>query len=85
MVWLGAGLLVLGLGTLFHPPLKLAVSGAKTSVAVIVGGLALMVLSSLIVGNEPLILAGRVPLARIARGSRRSWPAPPRRESNCGV
>jgi hypothetical protein len=49
---------VVGLATLFYPPLKLLIGSVTTSVAVIVGGLALMVLPSLIVGNELLILGG---------------------------
>ena len=47
-----------GLATLFYPPLKLIVASVTTSVAMVLGGLALMVLPSLIVGNELLILGG---------------------------
>ena len=46
----------LGLATLFYPPLKLIVGSVTTSCAMIGGGLALMVLPSMIVGNELLIL-----------------------------
>ena len=58
IVWGGVALFLFGLATLFYPPLKLIVGSVTTSVAIIVGGLALMVLPSLIVGNELLILAG---------------------------
>lgn len=58
IVWVGVALFLFGLATLFYPPLKLIIGSVTTSVAVIVGGLALMVLPSLIVGNELLILAG---------------------------
>ena len=58
IVWVGVALFVFGLGTLFYPPLRIIVGSVTTSVALIVGGLALMVLPSLIVGNELLILAG---------------------------
>ena len=58
IVWVGVALFLFGLATLFYPPLKVLVGSVTTSVAIIVGGLALMVLPSLIVGNELLILAG---------------------------
>ena len=58
IVWLGAALFLFGLATLFYPPLKLVIASVTTSVAITVGGLALMVLRTLIVGNELLILAG---------------------------
>jgi len=58
IVWVGVVLFLFGLATLFYPPLKLLIGSVTTSVAIIVGGLALMVLPSLIVGNELLILAG---------------------------
>jgi hypothetical protein len=58
IVWLGAGLFVFGLASIFYPPLKLLIGSVTTSVAVTVGGLALMVLPTLIVGNELLILGG---------------------------
>ena len=58
IVWVGVALFLFGLATLFYPPLKLLVGSVTTSVAIIVGGLALMVLPTLIVGNELLILAG---------------------------
>ena len=58
IVWVGVALFLFGLATLFYPPLKLLIGSVTTSAAIIVGGLALMVLPSLIVGNELLILAG---------------------------
>jgi len=58
IVWVGVALFLFGLASLFYPPLKLLIGSVTTSVAIIVGGLALMVLPSLIVGNELLILAG---------------------------
>ena len=41
---------------MFYPPLKLIVGSVTTSCAMIGGGLALMILPSMIVGNELLIL-----------------------------
>jgi len=58
IVWVGVALFLFGLATLFYPPLKLLIGSVTTSAAIIVGGLALMILPSLIVGNELLILAG---------------------------
>ena len=56
IVWVGVVLFILGLATLFYPPLKLIVGSVTTSCAMIGGGLALMVLPSMIVGNELLIM-----------------------------
>jgi hypothetical protein len=58
IVWVGLGLFLFGLASLFYPPLKLVVGSVTTGVAILAGGLALMVLPSLIVGNELLILGG---------------------------
>jgi len=58
VVWVGVGLFLFGLATLFYPPLKLVVGSVTTSVAIVGGGVALMVLPSLVVGNELLILGG---------------------------
>ena len=58
IVWLGAAMFLFGLASLFYPPLKLLIGSVTTSAAVTAGGLALMVLPTLIVGNELLILAG---------------------------
>ena len=58
IVWVGVALFLFGLATLFYPPLKLIIGSVTTSVAITVGGIALMVLPTLIVGNELLILGG---------------------------
>jgi hypothetical protein len=57
IVWVGVGLFVFGLASLVYPPLKVIVASVTTSAALMFGGLALMVLPSLIVGNELLILS----------------------------
>jgi uncharacterized membrane protein YccC len=56
IVWVGVGLFVFGLASLVYPPLKVVIASVTTSAALMLGGLALMVLPSLIVGNELLIL-----------------------------
>lgn len=58
IVWVGAGLFVFGLASLVWPPLKVVIASVTTSAALMLGGLALMVLPSLVVGNELLILGG---------------------------
>jgi hypothetical protein len=58
IVWVGVGLFVFGLASLVWPPLKAIIASVTTSAALMLGGLALMVLPSLIVGNELLILGG---------------------------
>jgi hypothetical protein len=58
IVWVGVGLFVFGLASLVWPPLKVVIGSVTTSAAVMLGGVALMVLPSLIVGNELLILGG---------------------------
>jgi hypothetical protein len=58
IVWVGLGLFLFGLASLFYPPLKLIIGSVTTSAAMVLGGVALMVLPSLIVGNELLILGG---------------------------
>jgi hypothetical protein len=58
IVWVGVGLFVFGLASLVWPPLKVIIGSVTTSAALTIGGLALMVLPSLIVGNELLILGG---------------------------
>jgi hypothetical protein len=45
-------------GIHLYPPLQLIIGSITTSVAIVAGGVALMVLPSLIVGNELLILGG---------------------------
>ena len=56
IVWVGVAMFMFGLASIFYPPLKLIIGSVTTSVAVLVGGIALMILPSLIVGNEMLIL-----------------------------
>ncbi len=56
IVWVGVGLFVFGLASLVWPPLKAIIASVTTSAALMLGGVALMVLPSLIVGNELLIL-----------------------------
>ena len=58
IVWVGVAMFLFGLASIFYPPLKLIIGSVTTSVAILVGGIALMVLPSLIVGNELLILVG---------------------------
>lgn len=58
IVWVGVAMFAFGLASMFYPPLKLLIGSVTTSAAITVGGLALMVLPSLIVGNELLILGG---------------------------
>jgi uncharacterized membrane protein YccC len=49
---------VFGLASLVWPPLKAVIASVTTSAALMLGGVALMVLPSLVVGNELLILGG---------------------------
>jgi hypothetical protein len=58
IVWVGVVLFVFGVASIAWPPLRAIVGSVTTSLAIIVGGLALMVLPTLIVGNEMLILGG---------------------------
>jgi hypothetical protein len=58
IVWVGVGLFVFGLASLVYPPLKVVIGSVTTSAALMLGGVALMVLPNLIVGNELLILGG---------------------------
>jgi len=56
IVWVGVSLFLFGVASLAYPPLRLIISSVTTSVAMMLGGVALMVLPSLIVGNELLIM-----------------------------
>jgi hypothetical protein len=56
IVWVGVGLFVFGLASLVWPPLKAVIASVTTSAALTLGGVALMVLPSVVVGNELLIL-----------------------------
>ena len=58
IVWVGVAMFLFGLASIFYPPLKLIIGSVTTSIAITAGGVALMVLPSLIVGNELLILGG---------------------------
>ena len=58
IMWVGVALFVFGLASIFYPPLKLLIGSLTTSAAICAGGLALMVLPTLVVGNELLILGG---------------------------
>ena len=58
IVWVGVAMFIFGIASMFYPPLKLIIRSVTTSTAILVGGIALMVLPSLIVGNELLILGG---------------------------
>ena len=56
IMWVGVGLFVFGLASLVYPPLKVIIGSVTTSAALMLGGVALMVLPTLVVGNELLIL-----------------------------
>jgi len=58
IVWIGVVVFLFGLATMFYPPLKLIIGSITTSAAIAVGGLALIVLPTVIVGNELLIMGG---------------------------
>jgi hypothetical protein len=58
IVWVGVALFLFGLASFFYPPLKALIGSVTTSAAIVAGGLVLMVLPTMIVGNELLILAG---------------------------
>ena len=60
IVWVGLALFIFGLASLFWPSLQTLIGSVTTSAAITAGGLALMVLPTLIVGNELLILGGVV-------------------------
>ena len=57
VTWMGVVVFLFGLASLFWPPLKALIGSVTTSVGVSVGGLLLVVLPTLIAGNELLILA----------------------------
>src|SRR5438552_14324685 len=60
IVWVGIALFVFGLATFAWPPLRAIIGSVTTSAAITLGGLALMVLPTLIVGHELLILGAVV-------------------------
>jgi hypothetical protein len=57
IVWVGVVLFLFGLASLFYPPLRAVIGSVTTSAAILVGGLALMILPTLVVGHELIILA----------------------------
>lgn len=57
VVWIGVFVFLFGAASAFYPPLKVVVGSVTTSAVLAAAGLALIVLPSLIVGNEILILA----------------------------
>jgi hypothetical protein len=57
VVWVGVLLFVFGAASAFYPPLKIIVGSVTTSAVISASGLALIILPSLIVGNEILILS----------------------------
>jgi hypothetical protein len=60
VVWVGLGLFIFGVGSLVWPPLKAVIGSVTTSAAISLGGIALILLPTLVVGNELLIVAGVV-------------------------
>ena len=60
IVWVGVIVFLFGLASMFYPPLKAIIGSITTSAAITVGGLALIVLPTVIVGNELLIMGGVV-------------------------
>ena len=58
IVWVGLGLFLFGLATIFYAPLRVIIGSVTTSIAITLGGVALMILPTLIVGNELLIIGG---------------------------
>ena len=58
VVWVGVAMFLFGLASLFYRPLKVLIGSVTTSAAICAGGAALMILPTLVVGNELLILAG---------------------------
>jgi hypothetical protein len=58
IVWVGVVVFLFGLASMFYPPLQLIIGSVTTSMMIAAGGVALMILPSLVVGNELLILGG---------------------------
>jgi hypothetical protein len=58
IVWVGVAMFLFGLASMFYPPLQVIIGSVTTSIAIAAGGVALMILPSLVVGNELLILGG---------------------------
>jgi hypothetical protein len=58
VVWVGVVMFLFGLASLFYPPLRAIIGSVTTSAAIVAGGLALIILPTMIVGNELLLLGG---------------------------
>ena len=58
IVWVGVVVFLFGIASMFYPPLKAIIGSITTSAAITVGGLALIVLPTVIVGNGLLIMGG---------------------------
>ena len=58
IVWVGVAMFLFGLASMFYPPLQVIIGSVTTSVAITAGGIALMILPTLVVGHEMLILFG---------------------------
>lgn len=58
LTWVGLLLFVFGLASIFWPPLQAIIGSVTTSIAITLGGVALMILPSLVIGHELLILGG---------------------------
>jgi hypothetical protein len=58
IVWVGVVVFLFGLASMFYPPLQAIIGSVTTSMMITAGGVALMILPSLVVGNELLILGG---------------------------
>jgi len=57
VVWVGVFVFLFGAASLFYPPLKLIVGSTTTSLVACAAGVCLIVLPSMIAGNEGLIFA----------------------------
>jgi len=57
IMWIGVLVFLFGAASAFYPPLKAIVGSVTTSAVITVSGLVLIVLPTLIVGNEILILS----------------------------
>lgn len=57
IVWLGVAVFLFGVASAFYPPLKMIVGSMTTSAACAAAGIALIILPTLIVGNELLIIS----------------------------
>ena len=55
VVWVGMALFVFGLASLTYPPLRAIIGSVTTSMALLGGGVALMILPTLVAGHELMI------------------------------